>query len=309
VLARRIVSAILLLVFLVASAWSDVATPLMGVRGLWMLPVFLVMTLGTLWEMANLVAVRLPVNPRRILAFGMGAIVLGLIPLWDSIYPFLARTMPTQLSWDGWIAGSLLLTTIAMSVDAIVRFAREEQKHGHEAATGVTLAWFASIAMVVYVVGSMLVWWPIRMLGESGQGLTNLVGIVVVTKMADIGAYFSGKSFGRNKLCPSISPGKTIEGLLGGFALSIASAYIWYRLVFPMPGAQEGGTLWGPGVLAVLLTAGGLVGDLTESMVKRTVGKKDSGSLLPGMGGIWDVTDALLPATVLGYFGLLARLY
>jgi phosphatidate cytidylyltransferase len=309
VLAPRIVSAILLLIFLVASAWSDVAYPLMGVRGLWMLPVFLVMTLGTLWEMATLVAIRLPVNPRRVLAFGIGAIVLGLIPLWDSIYPFLARTMPTRLSWDGWIAGSLLLTTIAMSVDAIVRFAREEQMHGHDAAMGVTLAWLSSIAMVVYVVGSMLVWWPIRMLGESGQGLTNLVGIVVVTKTADIGAYFSGKSFGRNKLCPSISPGKTIEGLAGGFVLSIASAYIWYRLVFPMPGTQEGGTLWGPGLLAVLLTAAGLVGDLTESMVKRTVGKKDSGSLLPGMGGIWDVTDALLPATVLGYFGLLARLY
>ncbi len=307
-LARRVISAILLLAFLIASAWSDVAYPAMGVRGLWMLPVFLVMTLGTLWEMASLVAIRLPIRPLRLLAFGIAAIAIGLVPLWNQIFPFMMWSKAIDLKWEGWIAAALLLTTLAQALDAIVQFSYAERTHGHEAATAVTLAWFSSIAIVVYVVGCMLVWWPIRMLGDSSQGLSNLVGIVVVTKAADIGAYFSGKTFGRTKLCPSISPGKTIEGLMGGFALSIASAYIWYRWFFPMPGSQEGGTLWGPAVLAVLLTAGGLVGDLTESMVKRTVGKKDSGSLLPGMGGIWDVTDALLPATVLGYFGLLARL-
>jgi phosphatidate cytidylyltransferase len=271
--------------------------------------VFLVMTLGTLWEMASLVACRLPILPRRTLIFGVASIVIGLTPLWIEVFPSLAWAKQLELRWEGWIAASLLLTTIALSVDAIIRFSREEQVHGHDAATTVTLAWFGSIAMLVYVVGSMLVWWPIRMLGETGQGMTNLVGIVVVTKSADIGGYFFGKALGRTKLCPSISPGKTVEGLMGGFALSIASAYIWYRWIFPMPDAVQGGTLWGPAVLAVLLTAGGLVGDLTESMVKRTVGKKDSGSALPGMGGIWDVTDALLPATVLGYFGLLARLH
>jgi phosphatidate cytidylyltransferase len=309
VLARRVISAILLLVFLVASAWSDVAYPALGVRGLWMLPVFLVMTLGTLWEMASLVAIRLPVSPLRVLAFGIVAVAIGLVPLWNQVFPFMGWSKDIDLKWEGWIAAALLLTTLALALDAIVHFSYEERTRGHEAATAVTLAWFGSIAMIVYVVGGMLVWWPIRMLGDSSHGLTNLVGIVVVTKSADIGAYFSGKTLGRTKLCPAISPGKTIEGLIGGFALSMASAYIWYRWCFPMPGPQEGGTLWGPAVLAILLTAGGLVGDLTESMVKRTVGKKDSGSLLPGMGGIWDVTDALIPATVLGYVGLLARLY
>ena len=309
VLARRVISAVLLLVFLVASAWADGVYPPLGVRGLWMLPVFLVMTLGTLWEMACLVAIRIPVRPWRVLSFGIATIAIGLIPLWNQIFPFMSWSKEIGLQWEGWIASALMLTTLALAFDAILHFSYEERTHGHEAAKDVTLAWFSSIAMIVYVVGAMLVWWPIRMLGDNSHGLTNLVGIVVVTKTADIGAYFSGKSIGRTKLCPSISPGKTVEGLIGGFALSIASAYIWYRWVFPTHGPQEGGTLWGPAVLAVLLTAGGLVGDLTESMVKRTVGKKDSGSLLPGMGGIWDVTDALLPATVLGYFGLLARLY
>jgi phosphatidate cytidylyltransferase len=274
-----------------------------------MLPVFLVMTLGTLWEMASLVAKRLPVSPQRMMLFGVFAIAIGLVPLWSRGVPFLPQIETTSLEWERWIAIAMLVVTLAMAAWAVISYSQEVEKHGHDAATQITLAWFSSIAMLIYVVGPMLMWWPIRMMGSSHHGLTNLLGIVVVTKMADVGAYFAGKLFGRRRLCPAISPGKTVEGLVGGFAMSAASAYIWFRWSFPMPGIQENGTIASPALLAILLTTGGLVGDLTESMVKRTVGEKDSGSLLPGLGGIWDVTDALLPATVLGYLGLLARLY
>jgi phosphatidate cytidylyltransferase len=278
-----------------------------------MLPVFLLMTLGTLWEMGGMVAKRLPLAPWRVMGYGVLAIAIGLAPLWTELLPSESWLGPNRLDWMSWIAIALLLTCFAMAVDAILRYSIAERTLGHAATADIMMSWFASIAMISYVVGPMLMWWPIRMAegsaaGDSMAGMLHLIGIVLVTKMADAGAYFAGKSLGRNKLCPAISPGKTVEGLLGGFAASTLAAYIWFRLVFPMLSPQEGGTLWGPALLAVLLTTGGLVGDLTESMVKRTVGEKDSGQLLPGLGGVWDVTDSLLPATVLGYLGLLAGL-
>jgi phosphatidate cytidylyltransferase len=266
------------------------------------------MTLGTLWEMGGMVSKRLQLSPWRVMGFGALAIAIGLVPLWTRILPEEHWIAQSSLEWTSWIAIALMLTCFVMAIDAILRYSDEAQSIGHSAASDVMVSWFALIAMIAYVVGPMLMWWPIRMTGDSLTGMLQLVGIVMVTKVADAGAYFAGKSLGRHKLCPAISPGKTVEGLLGGFAASILIAYIWFRLIFPMLSPQEGGTLWGPAVLAVLLTTGGLVGDLTESMVKRTVGEKDSGQLLPGLGGVWDVTDSLLPATVLGYLGLLAGL-
>jgi phosphatidate cytidylyltransferase len=307
-LIRRLISAIALIAFLVTSCWLDVNRPLAGIVGAWMLPVFLLMTLGTLLEMCGMIAKRLPLTPWRVMGYGLLAIAIGLTPLWSKLLPAEGWISQHRMEWTGWIAIALLLTYFVMAIDAILRYSKVEQSLGHMAASEIMMSWFASIAMISYVVGPMLMWWPIRMTGDSTTGMLHLIGIVVVTKVADAGAYFAGKSLGKHKLCPAISPGKTVEGLLGGFAASILGAYIWFRLIFPMLSPQEGGTLWGPAVMAFLLTAGGLVGDLTESMVKRTVGEKDSGQLLPGLGGVWDVTDSLLPATVLGYLGLLAGL-
>jgi phosphatidate cytidylyltransferase len=143
----------------------------------------------------------------------------------------------------------------------------------------------------------------------SGFGMAHLIGIVLIVKMADAGAYFVGKRMGRTKLAPVISPGKTVEGLMGGFVVAGLSAYIYYKAILPGLGISLGGTLWGPAVMAGLLTTGGVVGDLTESMVKRAAGFKDSGASIPGLGGIWDVTDSLIPAAILGYLGVLANLY
>jgi phosphatidate cytidylyltransferase len=140
--------------------------------------------------------------------------------------------------------------------------------------------------------------------------LLTLVGIIAVTKLADIGAYVSGKLMGRTKLCPQISPGKTWEGLLGGFLFAGLGSWGYFVHFVPWMQPTESGILgqWGPIVLAILLTITGLVGDLTESVIKRDVGSKDSGHLLPGMGGVWDVTDSLLPTAVIGFLGVVAGL-
>lgn len=108
---------------------------------------------------------------------------------------------------------------------------------------------------------------------------------------ADSGAYFVGSKFGRNKLAPSISPGKTWEGVLGGLATSVLLAV----LVLPLLGLGWS-ALPALALLTVLTAAISVVGDLFESLMKRHSGMKDSGSLFPGHGGLMDRLDSLLAA-------------
>ena len=108
---------------------------------------------------------------------------------------------------------------------------------------------------------------------------------------ADTGAYFSGRKFGKHKLSPRISPNKTVEGLIGGALTAVLVAMIGA----PLAGATMGQL---PAVaLVVLVTVGfSVVGDLYESLLKRHVGAKDSGDLIPGHGGILDRIDSVLAA-------------
>lgn len=134
------------------------------------------------------------------------------------------------------------------------------------------------------------------------QGALLMVTLVVVVAAADIGAYFAGKQFGKHKLAPSVSPGKTWEGFWGGFlVVAMIAVLLWYLL--PVRGAHI--TL--PAVLAVVLATSlaSVVGDLTVSMVKRESGAKDSGSLLPGHGGVLDRLDSLCGAAPVFALGLM----
>jgi len=152
-------------------------------------------------------------------------------------------------------------------------------------------------------------WIAIRLQRAPDEALLALIGICTVVKSSDAGAYFVGKSLGRTKLCPHISPGKTVEGAIGGFAIAMIVAILFFQIILPaLVSDLPKLPIWGPAVLGLILGMAGLIGDLVESMVKRAVGAKDSGSLLPGLGGIWDVTDSLLPTTVVGYLGMVAGL-
>jgi phosphatidate cytidylyltransferase len=127
-------------------------------------------------------------------------------------------------------------------------------------------------------------------------GVEYLIAVLFIVWFADGGAYFAGKAFGRVKLAPAISPGKTWEGVVGGLVLVSALAIgigIWQRL--------DVATLL-PFFLAVAAIS--IVGDLTVSMFKRTAGVKDSGSLFPGHGGVLDRIDSVAAASPLFALGL-----
>jgi phosphatidate cytidylyltransferase len=111
---------------------------------------------------------------------------------------------------------------------------------------------------------------------------------LVVTWFNDTGAYFAGRAFGRHKLYPRVSPSKTVEGAIGGLLASVSGAIAVQMLFLPrLP-------LWGAAVIGAGGAVLGPLGDLSESMLKRAWGAKDSGHLLPGHGGLLDRIDALL---------------
>lgn len=135
------------------------------------------------------------------------------------------------------------------------------------------------------------------------DGNSWLVIGTAITACSDTGAYFVGRSIGRNKLCPNISPNKTIEGAVGGIVAGLAAAVGFAMLLQPS-------FSWTFLLLsAFLLSIMGIIGDLTESIVKRGTGTKDSGTLLAGHGGILDRVDSLLFAGPVLYYLLLLPAY
>jgi phosphatidate cytidylyltransferase len=136
------------------------------------------------------------------------------------------------------------------------------------------------------------------------RGLGFILSALCIVWAADIAAYFGGKTFGRRKLAPSISPGKSWEGVWSGMAGAALLAWAWTACeavwpaiapsFFSVVAARHGWIVLLPGLAAVCGLS--VVGDLLESLAKRAVGAKDSSGLLPGHGGVLDRIDALLPA-------------
>ncbi|MBI5523996.1 MAG: phosphatidate cytidylyltransferase [Desulfarculus sp.] len=128
------------------------------------------------------------------------------------------------------------------------------------------------------------------LLGGMEQGRLLILFVVVVVVMADSGAYFAGHLLGSRRLAPRLSPGKTLEGLAGGLALAGLAGGVFAHLFLadtpPLAGAG----------LGLVLAGFSVAGDLLESTLKRASGAKDSGSLLPGHGGLLDRVDGLLVA-------------
>lgn len=164
------------------------------------------------------------------------------------------------------------------------------------------------IPRAVRLLGGLLALWVAWLAAVQARlwGINFLLSLLVLVWVADVFAYFAGRAFGlrftRNKLAPSISPGKSWEGVWGGMigVLVLALAWVWAdaSLHAEVPSLYSRLAARGAWMLllgAVFLAAMSVVGDLVESLVKRSAGAKDSSNLLPGHGGVLDRIDALLP--------------
>jgi len=162
--------------------------------------------------------------------------------------------------------------------------------------------WLGAVTGLVVLVPTWLALVELRNLGPW-----LLLLLMSVAWISDTAAYFAGRRFGRRKLAPSISPGKTWEGVAGAILAVSAYAVLWsyaWQLYFPQALKSMRFGAFGMLVFLWLLTAIGIYGDLFESALKRQAGVKDSGALLPGHGGALDRIDALtavLPVAALAY--------
>lgn len=206
---------------------------------------------------------------------------------------FMPRHIPTaaayQLGFDG------LALALVVIAGAGLFLAPPQERAG---AVASTVTGFLYIPFLLHFFIRILDLIP----GGGGPGLLLAFWVIVVVKSVDIGAYLTGSLIGETKLAPSISPGKTWEGALGGLIIcaGVGAAYaLVFRDYFP--------EALGPAAAALIAVFTGMVSivsDLTESAFKRAAGMKDSGRTIPGIGGSFDLTDSLLLAAPVAY-GLL----
>lgn len=267
-LLQRVITAVVLLALLLPALFAPVSGPFA------MLSLVLIAAAGWEWARLNGVAV--------IAALGPG-LLLALAGAWALHTGAVARVAPA--TWWGVTAAWLVFGSVALR-------------------TG-PAGWPRWPAPLRLFVGLLVLWCAWMALAQARALSVNFVlSALCVVWVADIGAYFAGRTFGRRKLAPSISPGKTWEGVAGGMVGVFALAMVWLWAVDPA-GAVDGPSLfahvrakagWGGLALACVVLAGlSVMGDLFESLVKRAAGAKDSSRLLPGHGGVLDRIDALLP--------------
>lgn len=159
---------------------------------------------------------------------------------------------------------------------------------------GSTLLGIVYVGFAMTFLARIYLGWP----GDPGRLL--FFYFILVVKITDTGAYFTGRALGRHKFFPRVSPAKTWEGVAGGVLTALTLSLLVRWIAGPDFGVVT--MSWIDAVvLGLLLSSAGILGDLAESLIKRTVGVKDSGTLIQGMGGVLDVLDSLLFAAPVMY--------
>ena len=278
-LRQRVLTAIVLLAVLLGTLLAPTPWPLVTL--------LTVLAACALWEWLRLTWPRPGTAWPALLAILSGIVMAGLAWLWLEDSPHrLAIGLRTTIN-QGWMPFISVLWVAGASAMVLQGQAHERQHCSWLSAFGI----FAVIAA-----------WAALVQLFASRGAWFLVSLMALIWFADIAAYFTGKAFGKHKLAPRVSPGKTWEGAAGG----IAAACLWVVLSARWPGSFGSALIelgsWPLAIVAAaLLAALSIIGDLFESLLKRRAGVKDSSQLLPGHGGVYDRIDALLPVAPLAF--------
>ena len=266
-LALRVATALVLLALLLPTLWMHSPWPFIALT--------LVMISLAAWEWARLNGLRGPGAWACGIALALAGLLAGVAAPAMSELPLLWR-----FAAGAWIVG------------------------GGTALRAGPARWPALPQAIRVALGLTLLavsWWALAQ--ARIVGVNYVLSVLCIVWMADIAAYFGGRAFGRHKLAPVISPGKSWEGVASGMAGALVLALAW--TAFDARVATDSASLFTQlmqrfGTPAMALATSGLVamsvvGDLFESLVKRAAGAKDASNLLPGHGGVLDRIDALLP--------------
>lgn len=249
-------------------------------NSLWISLLFAVVLFAATWEL-----LALTINPGRLAS---GLIATGLVML----FGWSLTVIDSQLLYWQSLAGLAIWLLIAMYLP-LYRYSGK---------------WPLSGRVLLLGLGLDLLWICVHGLIYLHQhhGGWILLYLLTLVWVADTGAYFSGRKFGKHKLAPAISPGKTWEGVAGGIFANL----LWMLLVYQMLGSYQLHTGLNLSLIQFLLIGLAtsfisVVGDLFESILKRQAGVKDSGKLLPGHGGVLDRIDSIIAASPVFVAGLM----
>lgn len=269
-LKQRVITALILLVILGAAMLAPVRWPLLAI--------FVLMSTLACWEWERLSLSQEQQRWAWPLALLNGALMLWLSVHWYHTGP---QGQAADLVYRGLVP--LMAALWVVGATGLVLQGQATQR-----AQGVLLS-------VMGVLAPLVAWASLYLFLHT-QGIVYVLSLLVLIWVADIAAYFAGRAFGKAKLAPRVSPGKTWAGALGGMVAAAA----WMLISANWAGSfgADVQQRWGwvaTAALGLALAALSIVGDLFESLLKRRAAVKDSSQLLPGHGGVYDRIDALLP--------------
>jgi phosphatidate cytidylyltransferase len=259
---------------------------LSSVPATWLFPLAVLAAIGAANEVVSLLAT----GGRRPLAsviYGgtVAVIASNAIPLF-----ILRETDP--LARLGWPLLAYTLVILAALVGEMIRY---RQPGGVMVNVALTVFGVAYSGLLV----SFAV--QLRVLGQGNEGLVALVALIAVVKFGDTGAYTMGRLFGRHKMAPLISPGKTWEGAAGAMGFAVLGSWLSFTLLPQWQAVPISQPRWAWIVFGLVVGLAGLLGDLAESLFKRDMGSKDSSTWLPGFGGVLDLLDSILFAAPVAF--------
>ena len=263
---KRILTALIALPILLYTVWSSSPYPFVALTAL-----AVILALGEFYQLAS----EADCQPARALGYVAALLVIGCFVLDKPV----------------WIVAILAALVIASLAAGLTRPAHMNRSL---AAAGATVLGVSYVALLAgFLAGVRMIPDPPSLNHLPSKLITLFLAMVMMT---DTGAYYTGRALGRHKLAPRISPGKTVEGAVGGFIAAVIAGPLCRVLFFPQLPLLDSFLLGASiGIL-------GQVGDLAESMLKRGSGVKDSSHLLPGHGGMLDRLDSILFCAPLIYY-------
>ena len=242
----------------------------------------------SLWEFYGML------DHRGLPNFKVTGMVCGAVMLCGSFYYFSHFGLARSYDFETAVLLLFLLTVITRQMFARLRADEPLQTMAYTLFGLLYVLWlFNFMTKILYVVP--------RSPEGAVMGQFYCLYLIAVTKFSDMGAYLTGSVIGRHPLIPHISPKKTWEGFFGAMGFSLLASLLLFKL---MPGHLSVLTWTHATILGLLLGFAAVIGDLAESIIKRSTGVKDSGNMLPGIGGALDLIDSLLFTAPLLFFYL-----